>query len=259
MIWDRCARAQVVITAAQGGHTAPVQALLPFGQWLVSADWLGHLKVWDMASGACVQTLQKAHADLIMGLLAWEVRSPFAPPEPLIEVFPISMPTGTLPAKCLPKLCSAAGQWQRCCSKHVLAAQSPARHNGRAGVSLATRRYNRCPDVMHGLPAGVCTERGGELLAGLPDQGVESHGGPHTRGSPGRHPCLHPSSRGFCHTGALPAHTLLYPHAHAACTFTGCCSSTATARAPGRKPCRLVELEVAHLLCCLARLLQELL
>ena len=52
----------------------PVQALLPLGPWLLSADWRGSLKVWDMASGACVQTLQKAHEEPIMGLLAWEVR-----------------------------------------------------------------------------------------------------------------------------------------------------------------------------------------
>lgn len=75
------ARAQVVITAAQGGHAGPVQALLPLGQWLVSADWLGALKVWDMASGACVQTLQHAHAEPIMGLLAWEARAR-CPPGP---------------------------------------------------------------------------------------------------------------------------------------------------------------------------------
>ena len=70
----------MVITAAQGGHAGPVQALLPLGQWLVSADGLGALMVWDMASGACVQTLQHAHAEPIMGLLAWEVRAPAALP-----------------------------------------------------------------------------------------------------------------------------------------------------------------------------------
>ena len=68
-----CPPSQVAITAAQGGHAGPVQALLPLGQWLVSADWLGTLKVWDMASGACAQTQQRAHTDPIMGLLAWEV------------------------------------------------------------------------------------------------------------------------------------------------------------------------------------------
>jgi WD40 repeat protein len=92
--------AQVVITAAQGGHTAPVQALLPFGQWLVSADWLGNLKVWDMASGACAQTIQRAHTDLIMGLLAWDVRS-----------FP------SLPATC-PVLNSVHFTWG--CCMHIL-------------------------------------------------------------------------------------------------------------------------------------------
>ena len=68
-----CHVAQVTITAAQGGHSGPVQVLLPFGQFLLSADWLGTLKVWDMASGQCVQTMQQAHKEPIMGVLQWEV------------------------------------------------------------------------------------------------------------------------------------------------------------------------------------------
>ena len=64
---------QVTITAAQGGHSGPVQVLLPFKQFLLSADWLGTLKVWDMASGQCVQTMQQAHKEPIMGVLQWEV------------------------------------------------------------------------------------------------------------------------------------------------------------------------------------------
>lgn len=64
---------QVVITAAQGGHQAPVQALLPFGPCLVSADWAGVIKIWDMASGQCIQTIQQAHKEPIMRLLPWEV------------------------------------------------------------------------------------------------------------------------------------------------------------------------------------------
>lgn len=67
---------QVTITAAQGGHSGPVQALLPFGQFLLSADWLGTLKVWDMGSGQCVQTMQQAHKEPIMGVLQWEVSAP---------------------------------------------------------------------------------------------------------------------------------------------------------------------------------------
>ena len=67
---------QVTITAAQGGHSGPVQVLLPFGQFLLSADWLGTLKVWDMASGQCVQTMQQAHKEPIMGVLQWEVSFP---------------------------------------------------------------------------------------------------------------------------------------------------------------------------------------
>ena len=68
--------AQVTITAAQGGHSGPVQALLPFGAFLLSADWRGTLKVWDMGSGQCVQTMQQAHKEPIMGVLQWEVRNP---------------------------------------------------------------------------------------------------------------------------------------------------------------------------------------
>jgi WD40 repeat protein len=64
---------QVVITAAQGGHQAPVKALLPYNTFLISADFLGTIKVWDMASGQCVQTIQQAHTNAIMGLLNWEV------------------------------------------------------------------------------------------------------------------------------------------------------------------------------------------
>ena len=67
---------QVTITAAQGGHSGPVQVLLPFGQFLLSADWLGTLKLWDMASGQCVQTMQQAHKEPIMGVLQWEVSHP---------------------------------------------------------------------------------------------------------------------------------------------------------------------------------------
>lgn len=66
---------QVTITAAQGGHSGPVQVLLPFKQFLLSADWLGTMKVWDMASGQCVQTMQQAHKEPIMGILPWEVSS----------------------------------------------------------------------------------------------------------------------------------------------------------------------------------------
>ncbi|KAK9842089.1 hypothetical protein WJX81_007917 [Elliptochloris bilobata] len=68
---------QVEITAAQGGHGAAVQALLPVNPssaqpLLLSADWEGALKVWDMHSGACVQTLPGAHGHVVMGMLQWE-------------------------------------------------------------------------------------------------------------------------------------------------------------------------------------------
>ena len=69
------------ITAAQGGHGAAVQALLPVNPsgaqpLLLSADWEGALKVWDMHSGACVQTVPGAHGHVVMGMLPWEVRRP---------------------------------------------------------------------------------------------------------------------------------------------------------------------------------------
>ena len=76
------------ITAAQGGHAAAVQALLPVnpsGQQplLLSADWEGALKVWDMHTGGCVQTLPGAHAHVVMGLLQWEARPPLLPRTPV--------------------------------------------------------------------------------------------------------------------------------------------------------------------------------
>ena len=77
---------QVTITAAQGGHSGPVQVLLPFGQFLLSGDWLGTIKLWDMASGQCVQTMQQAHKEPIMGVLQWEVSSPL--PSRYLEGFP---------------------------------------------------------------------------------------------------------------------------------------------------------------------------
>ena len=61
-----------VLSAAQGGHSSPVQALAPAGQFLVSGDWEGNLKIWDMGSGACAQTIPKAHPSVVMGCLTWE-------------------------------------------------------------------------------------------------------------------------------------------------------------------------------------------
>lgn len=79
---------QVEITAAQGGHGAAVQALLPVNPsgaqpLLLSADWEGALKVWDMHSGACVQTVPGAHAHVVMGMLPWEVRRPPSAEQPV--------------------------------------------------------------------------------------------------------------------------------------------------------------------------------
>ena len=67
---------QAVLTEAQGGHEAPVQASVVVGQFLFTGDWAGTVKVWDMASGACTQTLPQAHPKPIMGLLHWEVHAP---------------------------------------------------------------------------------------------------------------------------------------------------------------------------------------
>ena len=61
-----------MLSAAQGGHSSPVQALAPAGQFLVSGDWEGNLKIWDMGSGACAQTIPKAHPSVVMGCLTWE-------------------------------------------------------------------------------------------------------------------------------------------------------------------------------------------
>eukprot|EP00208_Stichococcus_sp_RCC1054_P002296 CAMPEP_0206138416 /NCGR_PEP_ID=MMETSP1473-20131121/3309_1 /ASSEMBLY_ACC=CAM_ASM_001109 /TAXON_ID=1461547 /ORGANISM="Stichococcus sp, Strain RCC1054" /LENGTH=420 /DNA_ID=CAMNT_0053531851 /DNA_START=427 /DNA_END=1689 /DNA_ORIENTATION=+ len=63
---------QVALGAAQGGHTFPVQALVVASPFLFSADWKGCLKVWDVTSGACVQTLDRAHDNVIMGLVVWQ-------------------------------------------------------------------------------------------------------------------------------------------------------------------------------------------
>ncbi len=83
------------ITAAQGGHAAAVQALLPVnpsGQQplLLSADWEGALKVWDMHTGGCVQTLPGAHAHVVMGLLQWEAR-PAAPASTPVRGNPVAV------------------------------------------------------------------------------------------------------------------------------------------------------------------------
>lgn len=63
---------QVALGEAQGGHTFPVQALVMVGPFLFSADWVGCIKVWDLMAGTCVQTIDNAHENVIMGLVQWQ-------------------------------------------------------------------------------------------------------------------------------------------------------------------------------------------
>ncbi len=48
---------QAVLTAAQGGHKAPVQSLASVGGFLFSADWQGTLKVGMFLCGLLLKTL----------------------------------------------------------------------------------------------------------------------------------------------------------------------------------------------------------
>lgn len=58
-----------------GGHRAAVHTLLVAGQFFFSGDRNGELKVWSLAEGACVQTIERAHDGPIMKMLLWgEVR-----------------------------------------------------------------------------------------------------------------------------------------------------------------------------------------
>ena len=36
----------------------------------------GEVQVWDVVGGSCVQTIEKAHKSVIMGLIQWQVRPP---------------------------------------------------------------------------------------------------------------------------------------------------------------------------------------
>lgn len=60
------------LSAANGGHTLPVQAMVVLNQFMCTADWGGNIKVWDMGAGACVQTIEGAHDNVIMGLVNWQ-------------------------------------------------------------------------------------------------------------------------------------------------------------------------------------------
>jgi WD40 repeat protein len=63
-----------------GGHRAAVHALLVAGQFLFSGDRAGEVKVWSLADGSCVQTIERAHEGPIMRMLVWgEVRGAGGP------------------------------------------------------------------------------------------------------------------------------------------------------------------------------------
>ncbi|GBF95527.1 hypothetical protein Rsub_08508 [Raphidocelis subcapitata] len=54
-----------------GGHRAAVHALMVAGQFLFSGDRAGEVKVWSLADGQCVQTIERAHEGPIMRMLVW--------------------------------------------------------------------------------------------------------------------------------------------------------------------------------------------
>lgn len=53
------------------GHRAAVHALLVAGQFMFSGDRAGEVKVWNLADGQCVQTIERAHEGPIMKMLVW--------------------------------------------------------------------------------------------------------------------------------------------------------------------------------------------
>ncbi|KAI8467129.1 MAG: WD40-repeat-containing domain protein [Monoraphidium minutum] len=61
----------VLTAAAGGGHKAAVHALLVAGQFMFSGDRGGEVKVWNLADGSCVQTIERAHDGPIMKMLVW--------------------------------------------------------------------------------------------------------------------------------------------------------------------------------------------
>ncbi|KAK9805382.1 hypothetical protein WJX73_009214 [Symbiochloris irregularis] len=60
------------ITAQDGGHAAAVTTLVPTDRFLFSADFHGNIKVWDMQSGQCVQTLDKGHGSVVTDMIFWQ-------------------------------------------------------------------------------------------------------------------------------------------------------------------------------------------
>jgi WD40 repeat protein len=64
----RCAPQVVLTYATHDGHQAAVMSILVSGPYMFSADQGGHIKVWDLASGSCCQTVNKAHEGAITKL-----------------------------------------------------------------------------------------------------------------------------------------------------------------------------------------------
>lgn len=63
---------QAIITKDEGGHEAPVHCFQTFGSFVFSADRCGHIKVWDLTSGALAQNLLNAHEEAVTHMLMWE-------------------------------------------------------------------------------------------------------------------------------------------------------------------------------------------
>ncbi|CAK9199715.1 unnamed protein product [Sphagnum troendelagicum] len=57
--------------ASLSGHTGPVITLLFIGNRLYTGSMDKTIRIWDTASGQCIQTLE-GHSDVVMDLLCWE-------------------------------------------------------------------------------------------------------------------------------------------------------------------------------------------
>ena len=89
-----CGYCAPMLCACKGWHSDCVSG----GCWAPQPPTYCLCQVWDMASGACTQTLDKAHNSTITDMLFWEVRMRFAPgtlsvhltcrlpPQPLMSV-----------------------------------------------------------------------------------------------------------------------------------------------------------------------------
>jgi len=57
--------------ASLSGHSGPVITLLFIGNHLYSGSTDKSIRIWDIGSGQCLQTLE-GHSDVVMDLLCWE-------------------------------------------------------------------------------------------------------------------------------------------------------------------------------------------